>query len=161
MMFITYSQMVQRKCKHGQDGDIGRHALPPHTTISRITTNLKTKTNQNCQKIELYGSPTAKDLKKKCSSRKVGRAETGSCSREDTPCQWPCSGSYRNRKSHIHVWQTKTRRNTWGASNPSPRPDCAAQGSNKETLGHLQKCQHPNRRDARRKRERARNGQLI
>ena len=36
--------------------------------------NLKTKTNQNCQKIELYESLTTKDLKKKHSSRLVGRA---------------------------------------------------------------------------------------
>ena len=46
----------------------------PHTT-KRTTTNLKTKNNQNCQKIELYGSPTTKKLKKKHSSRLVGGAE--------------------------------------------------------------------------------------
>ena len=46
-----------------------------HTT-KRRTTNLKTKNNQNCQKIKLYGSPTTKELKKKHSSRPVGRAET-------------------------------------------------------------------------------------
>ena len=38
----------------------------------------KNKNNQNCQVIELYGSPTAKVLKKKHSSRPVGGAETGS-----------------------------------------------------------------------------------
>ena len=32
-----------------QDGGIGRHTVPPRTT-KRKTTNLKTKTNQNCQK---------------------------------------------------------------------------------------------------------------
>ena len=38
-----------------QDGGIGRYTVPPRTTkIS--TTNLKTKTNQKCQKIELYGT---------------------------------------------------------------------------------------------------------
>ena len=52
--------------------------MPPHTTKRRITTNLKTKNNQNCQKIELYGSLTTKELKKKQSSRLVERAETGS-----------------------------------------------------------------------------------
>ena len=41
----------------------------------RITTNLKTKTKQNCQKIELYGSLTNKELKKKHSSRLVGGTE--------------------------------------------------------------------------------------
>ena len=38
--------------------------MPPHTTKRRTTTHLKTKNNQNCQKIELYGSPTTKELKK-------------------------------------------------------------------------------------------------
>ena len=56
----------------GQDGVVGRHTVPPHTTKRRITTNLKTKNNHNCQKIKLYRSPTAKELKKKHSSRPVG-----------------------------------------------------------------------------------------
>ena len=47
--------------------------MPPHTT--KRTTNLKTKNNQNCQKIELYGSPTTKELKKKHSFRLVGGVE--------------------------------------------------------------------------------------
>ena len=42
----------------GQDGGIGRYTVPPHTTKRRKTTNVKTKHNQNCQKIELYGSLT-------------------------------------------------------------------------------------------------------
>ena len=45
--------------------------------------NLKTKTNQNCQKIELYESLTTKELKKKHSSRLVGGVEMGSWDRED------------------------------------------------------------------------------
>ena len=53
----------------GQDGGIRRYTLPPNTTKGRTTTNLKTKSNQNCQKIELYGSPTTKELKKKYSFR--------------------------------------------------------------------------------------------
>ena len=52
--------------------------MPPHTTKRRTTTNLKTKNNQHQQKIELYGSPTAKELKKKHSSRPVGGVKTGS-----------------------------------------------------------------------------------
>ena len=48
--------------------------MPPHTTKRRTTTNLKTKNNQNCQKIKLYGSLTNKELKKKHSSRPVGGA---------------------------------------------------------------------------------------
>ena len=59
----------------GQDGGVGRYTVPPCTTKRR--TNLKTKSNQNCQKIELYGSPTTKELKKKHSSRWVGGGEMG------------------------------------------------------------------------------------
>ena len=44
--------------------------MPPLTTERKITT-LKTKDNQNCQKIELYGSLTTKDLKKTYSSGPV------------------------------------------------------------------------------------------
>ena len=44
----------------------------------------KNKNNQNCQKIELYGSQTTKELKTKHSSRLVGGAETGSLGREDS-----------------------------------------------------------------------------
>ena len=35
----------------GQDGDVGRYTLPPHTTKRRTTTNIKTKNNQNCRKL--------------------------------------------------------------------------------------------------------------
>ena len=59
----------------GQDGSIGRYTLPPHTTKRRPTTNLKTKNNQNCQKIKLYESLTTKELRKKHSSRLVGGTE--------------------------------------------------------------------------------------
>ena len=55
----------------------------PCTTKRRTTTNLKTKNNQNCHKMELYGSPTTKELKKKHSSRRIIGAETGSRGRED------------------------------------------------------------------------------
>ena len=64
----------------GQDGSVGRHTVPPHTT-KRRTTNLKTKNNQNCQNIELYGSQTTKELKKKHSFRPLGGAEMGSRSK--------------------------------------------------------------------------------
>ena len=58
-----------------QDRGVRRYTLPPCTT-KRRTTNLKTKNSQNCQKIQLYGSPTTKELKKKHSSILVGAAET-------------------------------------------------------------------------------------
>ena len=66
-----------------QDGGVGRYTLPPRTTKRRTTTNLKTKNNQNCEKIELYGSPTTKELKKKHSFGLVGGAETDSWGGEE------------------------------------------------------------------------------
>ena len=50
----------------------GRYTVPPPTTKTRTKTNLKTKNNQNYQKIELYGSLTTKELKKIHSFRPVG-----------------------------------------------------------------------------------------
>ena len=69
---------TRKKRISGQDGGIGRYTLPPRTTKRRTTTNLKMKNKQNCQKIELYGSPTIKELKKKHSFRLVGGGEMGS-----------------------------------------------------------------------------------
>ena len=60
-----------------QDGGIGRNTSLPCRTKRRITTNLKTTNNQNCQNIKLHGTPTTKELKKH-SSRPVGGAEMGS-----------------------------------------------------------------------------------
>ena len=68
----------------GQDRGIGRYTLPPSTTKRRTTTNLKTKNNQTCQKIELCGSPTTKELKKKHSSRPLGGVDMGRQGREDS-----------------------------------------------------------------------------
>ena len=50
---------------------MGRNTVLLCTTKRRITTNLKTINNQNCQKIKLHGCPTTKRLKKH-SSRPVG-----------------------------------------------------------------------------------------
>ena len=73
---MSKSINLKETCRtSGQDGGIGRYTLPLHTMKRRTTTNLRTKSNQNCQKIELYGSPTTKELKKKHSSRLVGGAE--------------------------------------------------------------------------------------
>ena len=63
-----------------------KEKLRKQTTKRRTTTNLKTKNNQNCQKVELYGSPTIKELKKKHSSRPAGGVEMGS-QVERTPCK--------------------------------------------------------------------------
>ena len=45
---------------------------------------IKKKNNQNCQKIELYGSSTTKELNKRHSFRLVGEAETGSWGGKDS-----------------------------------------------------------------------------
>ena len=49
----------------GQDEGVGRYVSRLTHKKRRITTNSKTKINQNCQKIKLYGSLTTKELKKK------------------------------------------------------------------------------------------------
>ena len=41
-----------RKETSGQNGGVGRYASLPRTTKRKTTTNLKTKNNQNCQKIK-------------------------------------------------------------------------------------------------------------
>ena len=85
---ITLLKHVQAS---GQDGGIGRYASLPHTTKRRITTNLKIK-NQNCQKIELYGSLTTKELKKKHSFRPVEGAETGGEDLQQSGSWWSGQG---------------------------------------------------------------------
>ena len=65
-----------------QDGGIGRYSSLPCTIKRRITTNVKTRNNHNCQKIKLYRSLTTKELKKEHSSRLVGRAEMGNQSEQ-------------------------------------------------------------------------------
>ena len=67
-----------------QGGGRDRNTSPPHTTKRRTTTNLKTKNNQNCQKIKLYGRLTTKEFKKKHSSRPVGEVEVRSPGGEDS-----------------------------------------------------------------------------
>ena len=78
----------------------------PCTTKRRTTTNLKTKNNRNCQKIELYGSLTTKELKN-YSSRLVGGAEMGSWGGEDL--QQGSTGGLgeevaHRAGSHVYVW---------------------------------------------------------
>ena len=63
----------------GQGGDIRTCTACPRTTKRRITTNLNTNNNQNCQKIKLYGSPTTKELKKSHSPNQVGGEEMQRC----------------------------------------------------------------------------------
>ena len=73
---------------------------PPRTTKRRTTTNLKTKSNHNFQKIKLYGSTTTKELKEKHSSRPVGGADTGSRGGEYLQ-QGRRGSGWQSERSHI------------------------------------------------------------
>ena len=57
----------------------------------------------------------------------------------------------------INDLEHKEEINTQPEQNEETRFFFKKQGENKKTLGHLQKCQHPNRRDARKRRGKARN----
>ena len=71
----------------------------PCVTKRRTMTNLRTKNNQNFQKIAPYGSPTTKELKKKHSSRPVGGVEMGIWGREDLQQ----AGSWRTVSERWHL----------------------------------------------------------
>ena len=77
VLVCTYKLKNNSKSTSGQDGSIGRYTLSPHTTKkdNKLKNNNNKKT-QNCQKIELRGSSTTKELKNKYSSRLVGGART-------------------------------------------------------------------------------------
>ena len=83
--------------------------MSPSTIQRRTTKNLKTKNNQNCQKIKLYGCLTTKELKKKPSSRLVGRVETGSW------VERTCGKAVAGRLGSPTFASGKTGRNNWGA----------------------------------------------
>ena len=73
----TDSVLKKNMGTSGQDGGIGRHTVPPHTTKRRTTTIYKEKTTRtdrksNCMEV---GQP---ELTEKHSSRLTGGAETGS-----------------------------------------------------------------------------------
>ena len=78
---VYHNKVVTPHLTSGQDGGVGRYASLPRRSKRRTAINLKTKSNQNCQKIELYEGLTTKELKKKHSSRlgggveRAGRAE--------------------------------------------------------------------------------------
>ena len=58
--------------------------MPPRTTKRRTTTNLETKNDQNCQKIELLWKPDNQGVKEETFFRLVGGVETGGQGREDS-----------------------------------------------------------------------------
>ena len=86
-----------------EDGGIGRYILPLCTTQRRTTTNLKTKNNQNCQNIELYGSLTTKELKKKPSFRLLGGVERTHSKAVAGGPRWARWWLADRAVSHLHV----------------------------------------------------------
>ena len=108
---VTPINLILKNKTSSQDGGIGKHGSPPHTTMANITTRLQNnyhpESTEN-QKIKLYGSPTTKELKKSHSSRQQEA--------------W-------NERSHTHTWWIKIRRDTSGTRGPSPIPDPRTQGS--------------------------------
>lgn len=61
---IFWINFKEESWTSGLEGGVGKHASPPCATTETIKLFLKTSNNQNHQKIELYRSPTTKDLKK-------------------------------------------------------------------------------------------------
>ena len=114
----------------------------PRTT-KRTTTNLKTKNNQNCQKIELYGSPTIKELKKHL-FRLVGGADTGSQAGEDSwqSIAWSTwagkmvAGGLDQEVPHLCA---DNGRNNWGVRQ-TMQPRVLAQGNKTSKLLNEEAC---------------------
>ena len=88
--------------------------------------NLKTKNNQNWQQIELYGSPTTKEIKKH-SSRPVGGAESdagGEDSRQGSGWQTQRGGGLWNGAGQAAAgWWGISWRTRWQTTQPrAPAP---------------------------------------
>ena len=118
----TYASILTRSSQDVIFRCYLQHLLSPHPTTERITNN-----TQNNQKIELYGSLTTKDLKKPHSSRQAGGARDRQEARRRSVVQRWQQG--QKGQSNIYVWWVKIGKDTLGDSNPSPSPDCTAQGS--------------------------------
>ena len=76
-----------------QDGGIDKHSSPPCTNTTKLQLNYRTIITQNCQKIELYGSGTTKELKKPHSPRWIGGGKgwrLGKLEAQNRPVPHPC-----------------------------------------------------------------------
>ena len=105
-----------QKCKmreiwtSGQDGGVGRYTLPPCTTKQRTATHLKTKNNQNWQKIELVWKSNNQGVKEEPfiqTGRRGGDGQPGWRGHEarlqlEDQGRW--GGGWSSRWSHICVW---------------------------------------------------------
>ena len=85
-----YNVKIQQLLTSGQDGGIGKCSLPPSTTTANLQLNYRTNVTHNCQKIELYGCLTTKELKKPHLSREVGEAGGGDMEMQNGLVLNPC-----------------------------------------------------------------------
>ena len=84
----------------GQNGGIGRLASPPHRAMRRITTNLKTKNSQNCQKNQtLWKSDNQEFIGTFMQMGRRGGEDVVQCGMKDS-----CSSGPQNGWSHVNVW---------------------------------------------------------
>ena len=143
-MRLIYLKKKKKKRISCQDGGIGRYTLPPCKTKRKTTTNLKTKNNQNWQKMELCGSLTTKELKKKHSSRPVGGVEMGSWAKrtlaklaaggpgEMVACGL-CGPTFSCRKTWRNNWGARQtvqpRVQAWGMKTSKPLTEKTCGGS--------------------------------
>ena len=109
----------KRQLKHqgatpGEDGGIGRYALPPHTTKRRTTTNLKTN-NQNCPKIKLYGSPLTEELKKTTKMNKQKQTKQTGTGTESH--KWRSHGGLSAGRGQNVGKSSGNKRHKWQAQN--------------------------------------------
>ena len=114
--------------KDFEDGGIGGYAVSPHTTKRRTTTNLKTKNNQNCQKIKLYGKKSDNQGVKEetfiQNSRKGGDGQLGGENSRQGGDGWRTrqGGGWWSRQFHICM-QTDQEKQM------GSKTHCATQGS--------------------------------
>ena len=89
----------------GQDGGVGKHTSPPHTTTKKeLPLNLQTTNTQNSEKIKLYEKSNNKGFKE-ATGRKGGDVETGQRSKK-MQCGAKRQQQWWNGHgwSHLHVW---------------------------------------------------------
>ena len=103
----------------GQDGGIGKHALPPHTTIAKNTTGPQNRYHpQLSENRAMWKSDNQRSKEATFIQMGGGMERCGD----------------RNGWSHIHMWWIKNRRDALGVSNPSPSSDHPPQGSSAKKI---------------------------
>ena len=108
-----------------------RYTLPPHKTKSRITTNFKTKNNQNCEKTVWTSKNQGVEEETFIqTSRRGGEGHPGQrrpATRQQLVNQGKEDGDWCVRHSHICLWMEEQLRS---------KTDCATQDSSvgKESL---------------------------